>query len=332
MWAKLKSRAQILDTMSELTVADLPRLFARKGRALGALLAANDFAGLETLSKSGVDLLAATNVEPHTVIPGADLAGIALAAKQYGRPVEDFWPAFPGTKHAHRAANIERYATTATARALEAGAIDAVEWALGPTGFNITHPAQWGSWIVPRSDVPMIFSLLAHDGFRLGRELPVATYVELFARGLIDTQMEYFSWDVYRVFVDKLRYGAEDRTDVAVAALKCGLNLGDMRGSFSAFMCADILFALYHAEFPNASNEDFIRSCCDDVLCSRSTWKCRDPKWATPYVDELEYWQIIRDSLTAKTPWPECKCEEFAALSEYARQKLTPGPKNAGAQ
>lgn len=328
MWAKLKSRAQILDTMSELTVADLPRLFARKGRALGALLAANDFAGLETLSKSGVDLLAATNVEPHSLIPTANLAQY----KQYGRPVEDFWPAFPGTKHAHRAANIERYATTATARALEAGAIDAVEWALGPTGFNITHPAQWGSWIVPRSDVPMIFSLLAHDGFRLGRELPVATYVELFARGLIDTQMEYFSWDVYRVFVDKLRHGAEDRDVVVAAALKCGLNLDDMRGSFNTFMSTNVIFALYHAEFPSASNEDFIRSCCDKTLCSFGARNWYDPEWAAPYVDELEYWQIVRETLTAKTPWPDNRCKEYAALSEYARQKLTPGPKNAVAQ
>lgn len=315
--------------MSELTVADLPRLFAQKGRVLGALLAANDFAGLETLSKSGVDLLAATNDEPHTLIPGADLAGLALTAKWYGRPVEDFWPGNLGTKHAHRAANIERYATTATARALEAGAIDAVEWALGPTGFNITHPARWGKPFppAPKSDIPMIFSLLAHDGFRLGRELPVATYVELFARGLIDTQMEYFGWDLHHMFVDKLPRATEDRDEVVAAALKCGLDLSVLRTSFHAIISTDIHFALYRAEFPNATNEDFIQTCCDRVLCY-STQRLRDPEWAAPYVDELEYWQIIRKTLTAKT---FCH-EECAALSELARQKLTPGPKNAVAQ
>jgi len=314
--------------MSELTVADLPRLFVRKGRALGALLAANDFAGLETLSKSGVDLLTAVNDEPHTLIPGADLAVVAQS-KQYGCLAEDLWPAFPGTKHAHRAANIERYATTATARALEAGAIDAVEWALGPTGFNITHPARWRNPFppAPKSDIPMIFSLLAHDGFRLGRELPVATYVELFARGLIDTQMEYFGWNVNHMFVDKLPRGVEDRNTVIEAALKCGLDLSVLRTSFYAITSTDIHFALYRAEFPNATNENFIRTCCDRVLCY-STQRLRDPEWAAPYVDELEYWQIIRKTLTAKT---FCH-EECAALSEYARQKLTPGPKNAVAQ
>lgn len=291
-----------------LTVEDIPGLFLQKGANLKKLLAANDYADLKALSKSGVNLLEAANLAPDR--PSGEIFEYVKTRREF--------VAIPGSERFFRAGNLMRIAIAAVACALEAGALDAVAWAIGLDGFGPMQKAlECYTWWNFSAGIP-IQRVLSHDGSKLARRLSLEIYIKLVDTRLLDRNA--------LLLVDLLTRRPDEATEIVNLAHALSIDLEKRLARVSPIVYRRAHAAFYWATRPDAEPEDFVRHCVEHEIQNELSCRLQESAWASEFVSEFVYWQIVQTAL------PLSPRDQDDTLRKRVREKLGIHPKNAGVQ
>ena len=251
-----------------MTPEDIPSLFLQKGKLLKELLCANDYQGLASIEGNILEL---ANTAPNRF----------NIYNNGHRSVKDKY-----SERQYRDINLARIGVVAVADALIADAFDAVEWAVGPTGFGYEVSLK---------------RVLSNNGFQVIQQLPLSTLAELNKRGLMTPDLfplgeHYGSWDLPRVVKD--RYNESEAEFIQWLPY-----LPDISQELASyFRLNTAMIRIVYESHNEFDSEKFVRWCIESHiihnLCYGGVEADFRYEWATEYVDEFTYWIIMCDTMT----------------------------------